>query len=100
MKNEVYVDDILSDGYALKEANLKQDELIKALKSAGFSLKKMTANDQFLLESLSRENLLDEDFLKFDDSSSVKTLGIRWNALTDIFYYAVEPIKSTLFATK
>ena len=60
----------------------------------------MTANNNFLLENLPREDLLDEDFLKFDDSSTIKTLGIRWNAWSDSFYYVVEPIEIAPFTTK
>ena len=41
---------------------------------------KVTANDKFLLENLVREDLLDEDFLKFDDPNLTQTLAIRWNA--------------------
>ena len=100
LKDEVYVDDILSGGHTVEEAKLKQKELIKVLTSAKFPLKKITANEKILLENLPREDLLDEDFLKFDDSSSTKTLGIRWNALLDSFYYVVEPIEITPSTTK
>ena len=54
LKNEFYVEDILSSGHTFEEAKMKQDELIRALKFARFPLKKMTASNQFLLESLCR----------------------------------------------
>lgn len=63
-------------------------------------MKKITANDRVRLEHVPREDLLDEDFLKFDDKSSIKTLGIRWNAMTDSFYYVIDPIEITPSATK
>ncbi|XP_065355015.1 uncharacterized protein LOC135949392 [Calliphora vicina] len=100
LENEVYVDDILSGGHTLEEVKLKQSELTKALESAKFPLKKMTANDQSLLKDLPREDLLDEDFLKLDASSTIKTLGIRWNAITDSFYYVVDTIEVTPSTTK
>lgn len=99
LKTEVYVDDVLSGGHTLEEARNKQTQLLAALSSASFRLKKMTANNTFLLENLAREDLLDEEFLKIDDSSTIKTLGIRWNAIQDIFYYIVQPINESSSVT-
>lgn len=39
-------------------------------------------------------------YLIFDDSSMVKTLGIRWNAMTDTFYYEVKSIDNLQVTTK
>lgn len=100
LKNEVYVDDVLSGGHTLDEAKTKQHELIATLNSASFPLKKMTANTKCLLETIAREDLLDEEFLNFDDSSTAKTLGIRWNAMSDSFYYVVNSLDSTQSVTK
>ncbi|XP_075163307.1 uncharacterized protein LOC142235939 [Haematobia irritans] len=100
LQEEVYVDDILSGGHSLEETKQKQKELISALESAGFPLKKLTANNRILLENWPREDLLSEEFLKIDDYSCTKTLGIRWNAIQDNFYYTVEPIKINSVATK
>ncbi|XP_075167743.1 uncharacterized protein LOC142239882 [Haematobia irritans] len=92
-RNETYVDDVLSGGHDIEEARLKQLQLMQILKSASFPLEKMTSNNDFLLQHLAREDLLDEDFLKFDESSTTKTLGIRWNAKEDEFFYNVESIE-------
>ena len=100
LKNETYVDDILSGGHSLEEARSKQSQIKQALNSAGFPLRKITANNSYLLNNLAREDLLDEDFLKFDDSSTIKTLGIRWNAKADFFYYVVEPNQISPSPTK
>ena len=100
LKNETYVDDILSGGHSIASAQEAQKQLIKTLNSAGFPLKKITANHPDLLSHIPPENVLNSDFLKFDDSSSTKTLGIRWNALSDNFTYKVEPIGSVNKATK
>ena len=63
-------------------------------------MKKITANHQCLLQHLAREDLLDEDFLKIDASSTIKTLGIRWNAISDTFFYAIDPFEIRLSTTK
>ncbi|XP_075151077.1 uncharacterized protein LOC142225183 [Haematobia irritans] len=89
LENQVYVDDILSGGHTILEAQSYIMELIDLLQSAGFPLKKMTANHPQILQHLPRENLLNEDFLRFKETSETKTLGIRWNAMTDDFFYKV-----------
>ncbi|XP_075150473.1 uncharacterized protein LOC142224575 [Haematobia irritans] len=38
------------------------------------------------------EDLLSENFLEIDEESKAKTLGIRWNAKNDSFYFSVKPI--------
>lgn len=94
------MDDILSGGHSIEEAKLKQSQLIKALASAEFPLNKLTTNNICLLENCAREDLLNEEFLKIKDYSSLKTLGIRWNAMTDSFYYTIVPIEVSPHTTK
>ncbi|XP_059223988.1 uncharacterized protein LOC131997292 [Stomoxys calcitrans] len=89
LKDQVYVDDILSGGHSIIEAKSFLLELIDLLSTAGFPLKKLTANHPQILKNLPPEDLLYEDFLKLEDSSETKTLGIRWNAMTDTFLYKV-----------
>ncbi|XP_075161620.1 uncharacterized protein LOC142234376 [Haematobia irritans] len=60
---------------------------------------KITANDPQLLTHLPSEYLYDSDFLKFSETSTTKTLGIKWNAISDTFSYAfsfeISPSKVT-----
>ncbi|XP_075157751.1 uncharacterized protein LOC142231017 [Haematobia irritans] len=100
LRNETYVDDVLSGGHDIEEAKAKQLQLMQILKSANFPLKKITSNNDLLLQHLAREDLLDEDFLKFDESSTTKTLGIGWNAKSDEFFYKVESIERNVVTTK
>ncbi|XP_036346960.1 uncharacterized protein LOC118756296, partial [Rhagoletis pomonella] len=95
LTEETYVDDILTGGHDIQTCLTAQSQIIKCLLSAGFPLKKLTANHPELLRHISTEDLLDSEFLKIDSSSSTKTLGIRWNALNDAFSYSIEPIKPT-----
>ncbi|XP_075163053.1 uncharacterized protein LOC142235680 [Haematobia irritans] len=92
LKSQTYVDDILSGGHTLAEAQQYLLELIDLLATAGFPLKKMTANHPAILVNLPREDLLAEDFLKLEETSDMKTLGIRWNAMSDHFFYKVSTI--------
>ena len=75
LQQEIYADDVLSGGHTLTEAKLKLSQLKNALSSAAFPLKKITSKS--LLEHVGREDLLDEDFLSLDYSSTIKTLGVR-----------------------
>ena len=81
----MYVDDILVGFHSIDEALKAKTELRKATSSAGFELRKWTSNHKMILADLPSDHLLHKDFLKFDDNSVAKTLGIRWNALTDVF---------------
>ncbi|XP_075163644.1 uncharacterized protein LOC142236255 [Haematobia irritans] len=92
LQNQIYVDDILSGSHTISETKYYLRQLIDLLDSAGFPLKKLTANHPEILEQVPPEDLLREDFLKLEDASETKTLGIRWNAMTDSFHYQVSNI--------
>ncbi|XP_075150439.1 uncharacterized protein LOC142224542 [Haematobia irritans] len=92
LKHQIYVDDILSGGHTLTETESYLRQLIDLLNTAGFPLKKITANHSQILQNIPPEDLLHEEFLKLEDTSEAKTLGIRWNAMADNFYYSVANI--------
>ncbi|XP_075157510.1 uncharacterized protein LOC142230767 [Haematobia irritans] len=92
LRKMMYVDDVLAGAHDLSLALEARDQLVCALSSAGFSLRKWTANDERILKDLPAEHLLIENFLEIDGESRTKTLGIRWNAREDIFYFSVKPI--------
>ena len=50
LKNEIYVDDILTGGYSLEEAKSKQTQI--ALNSDGFPMKKIIANESLMILAL------------------------------------------------
>lgn len=100
LRNETYVDDILAGGHSLSSAIEAQRQLMFTLKSAGFPLRKITANHPDLLSHLPTSDILSSDFLKFQESSSTKTLGICWNAVSDSFTYKVDAIEFVQSATK
>ncbi|KAI8115881.1 hypothetical protein CVS40_11972 [Lucilia cuprina] len=78
LRHEIYVDDILAGEHTLALSLEAQSQLIKTLKSAGFPLRKITANNRKLLENIPTEDILSADFLKLYDSSS--TIGNdKWN---------------------
>ncbi|XP_070141620.1 uncharacterized protein [Drosophila kikkawai] len=87
ISNYMYVDDVLAGAHTEAEAILAIQELRAALTSAGFPLRKWTSNERALLKALPKEHLLSTDFLDLEEVSTTKTLGVRWNATTDEFYF-------------
>ncbi|XP_046811894.1 uncharacterized protein LOC111689220, partial [Lucilia cuprina] len=100
LRNSMYVDDVLAGFHTQQESIKARNELIRALDSAGFSLRKWTSNSKQILVDLPPDHLLHEEFLKLEDNSSAKTLGIRWNAVSDNFYFAANPFSETDNYTK
>ncbi|XP_037811311.1 uncharacterized protein LOC119603370 [Lucilia sericata] len=100
LRHFMYVDDVLAGEHTISESIVSRNELILSLQSAGFSLRKWTSNCREILQEIPSEHLLCEDFLEFDDKSTAKTLGIRWNALSDSFYFTAKPFPETQKWTK
>ncbi|XP_075167684.1 uncharacterized protein LOC142239804 [Haematobia irritans] len=87
LRSYMYVDDALFGDHSIQKVIDARNQLIDALAWAGFSIRKWISNRKSILEGLPADSLLYADFLEFEDRSSAKTLGIRWNALSDAFYF-------------
>ncbi|XP_059221576.1 uncharacterized protein LOC131996143 [Stomoxys calcitrans] len=100
LQREIYVDDVLSGAHNIASTIDSLSQLIKVLSSAGFPFKKITSNCPQVINSVPKDCLLDTNFLKFNETSSAKTLGIQWNALNDQFSYQVANISPSEAITK
>ncbi|XP_037827102.1 uncharacterized protein LOC119615101 [Lucilia sericata] len=100
LRNSMYVDDVLAGAHSENDSIRARNELIQALKSAGFDLRKWTSNSQSILADIPSDFLLHENFLKFEDYSSAKTLGIRWNACLDEFFFIASQFQESSNFTK
>ncbi|XP_058816746.1 uncharacterized protein LOC131680030 [Topomyia yanbarensis] len=89
IQEDFYVDDMLSGADSIEEANALISELTQVANSAGFTLRKWNSNSAKLLSRLPK-NLRDErSTLELDSSSStVKTLGLRWDTGSDSFCFS------------
>ncbi|XP_075150927.1 uncharacterized protein LOC142225036 [Haematobia irritans] len=96
----MYVDDVLAGSHDVHSSIRMKSQLVSALKSAGFSLRKWTSNSKEFLASIPKEYLLNEEFLEFEDSSMAKTLGVRWNARSDCFYFSAKTLNNSTNPTK
>ncbi|XP_065365681.1 uncharacterized protein LOC135958718 [Calliphora vicina] len=92
LRDCMYVDDVLTGTHDISTAVIARDQLIAALSSAKFELRKWTSNEQTILDSIPLDHLVDAKLLEFVESSGSKTLGIQWNAQLDSFYFRVNPI--------
>ncbi|XP_075150481.1 uncharacterized protein LOC142224584 [Haematobia irritans] len=71
LRNCMYVDDALVGAHSILHAKQARDELVKALESAGFSMRKWTANSKEILSNISPDDLLSDDFLCLDDRTAL-----------------------------
>jgi hypothetical protein len=92
LRKHMYVDDVLAGYDDIPSALRARDELISALHTAGFQLRKWSSNSRLILDGLPADHLLHENFLVFEESSSSKALGVRWNAIRDEFFFTTPPI--------
>ncbi|XP_055908728.1 uncharacterized protein LOC129943365 [Eupeodes corollae] len=97
VREDMYVDDLISGADSMEEARRKRDEAKELLSSAGFNLRKWTANHRDLIEDTLIQDREYDFELPFDLSNHVKTLGIKWFPSCDFFSYknAQEPNETT-----
>ncbi|XP_060662116.1 uncharacterized protein LOC132795433 [Drosophila nasuta] len=98
--NYMYVDDVLAGAHTKQTAVSAIDELRTALESAGFPLRKWTSNSKHVLKRIRKEYLLCADFPEIDKASVTKTIGIRWRATSDEFFFVTAEMVSKPSFTK
>ncbi|XP_076384045.1 uncharacterized protein LOC143261513 [Megalopta genalis] len=86
LKRDLYVDDLLTGANTHEEAKNLRDEIMELLQRGRFNIRQWISNDPELLEGLNKEQI----HPKFFDESTVKTLGISWDARNDSIAYAVD----------
>ncbi|XP_052855081.1 uncharacterized protein LOC128263847 [Drosophila gunungcola] len=96
----MYVDDILAGADSKEDARLSIQELQSALNSAGFPLRKWTSNHKDILAHIPSDHLLRSDFLEIDAESTAKTLGVRWKATSDEYFFVPPELSDESSLTK
>lgn len=96
--HDFYVDDLLSGSDSIPNALDKQSQIIAMLRRGGFELKKWISNCAQVWRNVPpdyRETALPLDR---DQDESIKTLGIFWHPVADVFTYKVclQPISENL----
>ena len=86
---DFYVDDVITGSDTIDEIISLQTELVKLLKSAGLNLRKWTTNCWPLLISLP-DDQRELSPVDFEESNSIKVLGLQWCPSKDVFSYKVK----------
>ncbi|XP_062714255.1 uncharacterized protein LOC134291019 [Aedes albopictus] len=88
MKENYYVDDMLSGADSIEAAMQLTSEMLELASSGGFTLRKWNSNSSALMDQLP-ENLVDRrPELELDTANTpVKTLGLLWDTTSDSFLF-------------
>ncbi|XP_043502791.1 uncharacterized protein LOC122524543 [Polistes fuscatus] len=97
LKEDFYVDDLLTGAHTIREAKRIRDELIQITKRAGMHLRQWASNCIEILEDL---DTTDNNIVSLDSSGTGKTLGINWNAAEDNIGYTVKRVNDKTRITK
>ncbi|KAK9704108.1 hypothetical protein QE152_g28488 [Popillia japonica] len=82
---DFYVDDLLTGANTINEARTIINELTELLPKGGFALRKWSSNCKELLNPIS-DSSIDSVCLNLS-KDNIKTLGLLWNAESDILQY-------------
>ena len=88
LKQDFYVDDLLTGANTRREAMLLRDDLNALLEKGCFPLRKWASNDPSFVPESSEGPV--NTHMSLDPNSTVKTLGIQWNARRDSIFYKVD----------
>jgi len=90
LRNEIYVDDILSGADSPQEARNKVTQLIGLLMAGGFRLQKWASNDDSIISDISTCKPSSARTLP----AEARTLGLAWHPATDTFKFHVNQADS------
>ncbi|XP_076221754.1 uncharacterized protein LOC143174337 [Nomia melanderi] len=87
IKRDPYVDDLLTDADTMEEPRHIQHQIGELLQPGGLNIRQWASNEPALLKGL-REDQIHPKILC--DDTTMKALGISWDARNDAIRYAVE----------
>jgi hypothetical protein len=83
LKNNFYVDDLLSGTSTIEEAIDVQKELSSLLQTAGLTLRKWALNKSAFLDAIPKKLQERQTTLSLDNEDGVTTLGLLWDTKSD-----------------
>jgi hypothetical protein len=98
IKEDFYMDDLLSGAATAEEAITIAKEVTRILKQGGFQLMKWSSNSIEFMKSIDEYKRSANAQVELNLDGTVKALGIVWNLGTDSFQYnlALPPIANTI----
>ncbi|KAM8714923.1 hypothetical protein ACLKA7_002037 [Drosophila subpalustris] len=89
VKQEMYVDDILSGADNFEQAENIKNQVIGMMHSGTFELRKWASNDPRMLKNIPLEHLETKGILDLQTSDGIRALGVYWTPLEDSFRFRV-----------
>ncbi|XP_017797536.1 PREDICTED: uncharacterized protein LOC108578672 [Habropoda laboriosa] len=87
LKRDLYVDDLLTGANTMEEAKHVQTQIGELLQRGGLNIRRWASNEPALLKRLSEDQI----HLKIlGDDTTMKALGVSWDARNDAIRYSVE----------
>jgi len=88
LRNDLYVDNVVTGAYCVESALQLQQNLIKVLKKGQFELRKWSSNSVKVLDALPKDHQQTQD-VAFNGSEIefTKVLGLKWEPNSDVLTY-------------
>ena len=100
IKNDFYVDDLLTGANSQSELVQLQHEISTILNSAKLELRKWLSNKPELMKQFHFNQDLDVNIIQLGENEQNKTLDIFWNANLDTIQYSISQCKTQGNVTK
>jgi len=100
IKNDFYMDDLLSGANSIQEAINLRNDVIEILRKGGFELRKWAVSDPALLTDMPRYGIDDDKLILELDNGPTKILGLIWNPSEDVLQYKVLPYDNSALISK
>lgn len=97
IRENFYVDDLLTSFDDIKEAQESKEILVKAFSSFGLNLRKWGSNGKGFSADISNTDVINVNLHAMDTCS---TLGMRWDTLNDDLSYEISPKSEKATYTK
>lgn len=94
-KRDFYVDDFYSGADTIEMACKLREQTTDMLAKGGFQLRKLVANNEDILIGVPECDREFKQHFEFDSGETVKTLGLRWNPISDNFSYKTAEIATS-----
>jgi len=88
LRNDLYVDDVVTGADCVESALRLQQNLIKVLKNGQFELRKWSSNSAKVLDALPKEHRQNQDVtFNGGEIEFTKVLGLKWEPNSDVLTY-------------
>lgn len=98
--NDFYVDDLLSGSENIESAIEEVQDITQCLKFGQFNIRKWRSNSSQLLSTIPEDCKEVNELQVTEESLTVKTLGLYWNPVRDVFRFKINVSSDTTAVSK